>query len=44
MSESTLCPTLQAAKRNVENSKRTISEFKLVRIIGTGTFGKVYVA
>jgi serine/threonine protein kinase len=44
MSESTLCPILQAAKRNVENSSRKITEYQLVRIIGTGTFGRVYVA
>jgi serine/threonine protein kinase len=31
-------------RRQVENAKRTITDYKLVRIIGTGTFGKVYLA
>jgi len=32
----------QISRRKVENSKRLISDYNLVRIIGTGTFGKVY--
>ena len=31
-------------RRIVENRQRTISEYNLQRIIGTGTFGKVYLA
>jgi serine/threonine protein kinase len=29
-------------RRKVENKERKISDYHLVRIIGTGTFGKVY--
>ena len=31
-------------RRQVENASRAITEYKLERIIGTGTFGKVYLA
>ena len=31
-------------RRKVANKDRTISDFQLLRIIGTGTFGKVYLA
>ena len=31
-------------KRQVENNKRKLADYNLVRIIGTGTFGKVYFA
>lgn len=31
-------------RRKVENSTRLITDYQLVRIIGTGTFGKVYLA
>jgi protein kinase A len=31
-------------RRPVENVTRSISDYQLVRIIGTGTFGKVYLA
>lgn len=29
-------------RRKVENPNRKITDYQLVRIIGTGTFGKVY--
>ena len=32
------------SKRKVENADRVITDYQLVRIIGTGTFGKVYLA
>ena len=31
-------------KRPVESLERKVSDYELVRIIGTGTFGKVYLA
>lgn len=31
-------------RRQVENKTRNITDYQLVRIIGTGTFGKVYLA
>lgn len=31
-------------RRQIENPSITIESFKLMRIIGTGTFGKVYLA
>ena len=31
-------------RRKVENKERKFSDFKIMRIIGTGTFGKVYLA
>lgn len=31
-------------KRQVENSNRKITDYQLLRVIGTGTFGKVYLA
>jgi len=31
-------------KRKVENPDRKISDYNLLRVIGTGTFGKVYLA
>lgn len=31
-------------RRQVENKTRSITDYQLVRIIGTGTFGKVYLA
>ena len=34
----------QLARRNVENPNRQITDFNLIRVIGTGTFGKVYLA
>lgn len=32
------------ARRNVENPSRKITDYQLLRVIGTGTFGKVYLA
>ena len=34
----------QLVRRQVENPNRKISDFQLIRVIGTGTFGKVYLA
>ena len=31
-------------RRNVENKTRQITDYQLLRVIGTGTFGKVYLA
>lgn len=31
-------------RRRVENQTRKLSDYQLVRIIGTGTFGKVYLS
>jgi len=33
-----------ALRRAVENKGRRISDYRLLRVIGTGTFGKVYLA
>ncbi len=35
---------MSSQRRQVENPKRKIGEYNLVRIIGTGTFGKVFFA
>lgn len=43
MSESTM-ESFKSNRRKVENNKRKIAEYNLVRIIGTGTFGRVYFA
>jgi serine/threonine protein kinase len=32
------------SRRTVENKDRKFSDFKIIKIIGTGTFGKVYLA
>ena len=34
----------QITRRSVENSNRKITDYHLLRVIGTGTFGKVYLA
>jgi serine/threonine protein kinase len=31
-------------RRQVENANRKITDYQLMRVIGTGTFGKVYLA
>ena len=41
---STVDDTTQMTRRKVENVQRVITDYQLVRIIGTGTFGKVYLA
>ena len=34
----------QIIRRQVENLNRKLADFQLIRVIGTGTFGKVYLA
>ena len=34
----------QLISRQVENANRRITDYHLLRVIGTGTFGKVYLA
>lgn len=41
---STVDESSNMTRRAVENGTRTITDYQLVRIIGTGTFGKVYLA
>lgn len=41
---STIDDSLNLPRRKVENNKRKIDDYQLFRIIGTGTFGKVYLA
>jgi protein kinase A len=41
---STVDESSNMTRRAVENGTRSISDYQLVRIIGTGTFGKVYLA
>ena len=36
--------TANASGMNVSSSTRKLTDYQLVRIIGTGTFGKVYLA
>ena len=42
--QSTANSSLGLPRRNVENNMRKVTDYQLVRIIGTGTFGKVYLA
>jgi protein kinase A len=41
---STVDGSSSMTRRRVENQNRSINDYHLVRIIGTGTFGKVYLA
>ena len=34
----------QSQRRKIENPDRTLADFEIIRPIGTGTFGKVYLA
>lgn len=43
-SASTEDNSISLNRRKVENLKRKIDDYQLVRIIGTGTFGKVYLS
>ena len=42
MEGSSAMTDLSAERRPVENSTRKYSDFKILRMIGTGTFGQVY--
>jgi serine/threonine protein kinase len=44
LDETTYNLSVSNERRNVENAERVITDYKLIRIIGTGTFGKVYLA
>jgi len=44
LDETTYNLSVSNARRKVENANRKITDYKLIRIIGTGTFGKVYLA
>jgi serine/threonine protein kinase len=44
MEISTNQSSVASNRRQVENKKRVVGEYQLVRVIGTGTFGKVYLA
>ena len=37
-------PEGTVTRRSVENANRKITDYHLLRVIGTGTFGKVYLA
>ena len=43
-SASTVDRSSAVERRNVENLSRKLTDYQLMRIIGTGTFGKVYLA
>ena len=44
--QSTVCSMagVPGERRKVENATRKITDYQLLRVIGTGTFGKVYLA
>ena len=44
--QSTVCSLagVPGERRQVENAARKITDYQLLRVIGTGTFGKVYLA
>ena len=44
LDETTYNQSVSAARRTVENATRKITDYTLDRIIGTGTFGKVFLA
>ena len=44
MGLSSLEGVAQLTARPVENANRRITDYHLLRVIGTGTFGKVYLA
>ena len=44
MSQSMMTTESLGERRLVENPKRKVSDYQLLRVIGTGTFGKVYLA
>lgn len=44
MDENTYNESVSHTRRKVENNDRKISDYDLQRIIGTGTFGKVFLA
>jgi serine/threonine protein kinase len=44
LDETTYNQSVSAARRQVENATRKITDYNLTRIIGTGTFGKVFLA
>lgn len=44
MDDTTNQLTISHDRRKVENKNRKISDYQLNKIIGTGTFGKVYMA
>ena len=41
---SNITDSSSTGRRRVENQTRKLSDYQLVRIIGTGTFGKVYLS
>ena len=44
LDETTYNLSVSTKKRQVENTSRKVTDYKLIRIIGTGTFGKVYLS
>lgn len=42
VTSSTMCS--EVTRRPVENLNRKVTDFQLLRVIGTGTFGKVFLA
>jgi serine/threonine protein kinase len=44
LDETTYKQSVSHQRRQVENSDRKIEHYSLLKIIGTGTFGKVYLA
>lgn len=44
LNSSNITASSSTGRRRVENVTRKLSDYQLVRIIGTGTFGKVYLS